>query len=212
MKIKILALLIFLLNINCTISAYTREDLEKYRTISAVVSAGSMMASAINSNRNGNRPDSLLRMATSISLIINSVLNIALEKNPYILVPIASIVSGFIESNDYNHWIETGMLPSIIQGALHWWVCDVIHRKYPLKEQEITRRALRAFTLALVVTIFKGRSELEMQNNIFFIVSRLVCFLIVCISANILECMGYVVAHNVTENQPVTNEKTQASH
>jgi hypothetical protein len=199
MKIKIIALIAFLIGFNNTANAYTREDLEKYRTINAIVSIVSI-ASAIDISKNGRDFNKPLHTVSSIPLIVDGLLSTALEKNHHILLEIVSLISAKIISDSYGINNDLRIIMAIVQIVLTYWLFNVIKQKYPLKEQETTRRKWRVFVRATLATIFDSLDERELQDIVFLFASRIGTFASTCLASAILEYIGSVIARNIQED------------
>jgi len=199
MKIKIIALIAFLIGFNNTANAYTREDLEKYRTINAIVSIGSI-ASAIDIYKNGRYYNESLETVSKIPFIVDALLSTALEKNSHILPQIVNIISSEIIVHRLRIPTGSERIMAIVHIVLTYWLFNVIKQKYPLKEQETTRRKWRVFVRATLATIFDSLDERELQDIVFLFASRISTFASTCLAAAILEYLGSVIARNIQED------------
>jgi len=196
-KIKLIALFVFLIGSNSKTNAYTREDLETYRTISAIASIGSI-TSAMDMHEHGRRFNIILAGASMVPMVADGILSAALEKNRHILTQIIDQINGIIMSEG-PEFPTAKVVTEIIRIILTYWLFDVIKEKYPLKEQESTRRKWRVFVQASLTTIFYPLNERECRDFISLFCLRMSAFAGSFLGAALIEYLGSVVASNVEE-------------
>lgn len=196
-KVLLVGLLAFSIGFSNSINAYTREDLEKYRTINAVISIGSI-ASAIDIKEHGRHFNRILADFSMASMLADNILSAALEKNNHILTQIIDQANGIIMSRG-QELLAAKIVMGIIRIILTYWLFDVIKEKYPLAEQGFTRRKLRVFVRATLETIFYPLNERERRGFIDLFFSRATAFAESFLGGAIIECFGAAIANNIEE-------------
>ncbi|MFA6262823.1 MAG: hypothetical protein WCW33_04535 [Candidatus Babeliales bacterium] len=211
-KNKIKAIFIFFLSVSSSIHAYTREDLETWRTQSAYASIAidAAEAATILGIADGAANDVLrctLRypMATN-SCRINHVLSAALEKDPsWLCLSLFAIVATRFNSR-YPSQERTlkEVLKPLLSQVITTILCAVTAKKLPGKKYTMIRRLLRVLiatttrTTANVVaeklvpsTYDRGHWS---KNPMYILCSYLM-------DAIVTETLGAIVAQGIQEDK-----------